>query len=148
MKYLIALVISLIACAANATNWTYTTFNAMAQQYETGPFVDYMQFDATRAGEYSFIAQGMKGIIGCSGRYCRSPGTQQVILSSVVLVDAAGTPIADVWATPAVTLAPGTYYLVVTGEGVGTGTALNSGNYRVEIILPAKVSRCRNDCDD
>ena len=130
------------ASLITTAEYTYASLGAPVTYGVTGPFEDIIHFTATAAGTYQVSAVGNTQIVGCSGRYCMSPGTLKATISSAQVQTAQGVPVATLSGTTAVALQPGDYILVVDGTGVGTKRYLNQGNFTVTIRAPAVVPSC------
>lgn len=130
-----------LSTVAATTNRTYTSFGAGIAYDVNGPFHDVIAFTVPRAGVYQVTVLGNTQIVGCSVRYCMSPGTLKATVSGAQVTSAAGAAIASVAVRTPVSLAAGSYLLVVDGAGVGTGRYVNSGNYTVTIWPPVVPPR-------
>ncbi|HEV7990857.1 MAG TPA: hypothetical protein VGP25_03485 [Gemmatimonadaceae bacterium] len=121
------------------TNVTYPTLGVATTYAVTGAFHDVIHFTVNASGAYSVRVIGNTQIVGCSGRYCMSPGTLKAIVSSAQLQTALGVPVADINVTASVPLTPGDYLLVVDGTGAGTKRYAGMGNFTVTIRAPVVV---------
>ena len=136
MKIIFALLLSCFGVGAHAADYVYTTFGLSAVYPVTGAFRDVIHFAAPADGAYTIDARGLTQRIGCTGRYCRSPGTFIATLSRTQLQTSLGTALVDMTGPTPVTLTAGAYMLVIEGLATGTGTAAGRGSYSLGIVAP------------
>ena len=119
---------------------------AVREYVVTGEQVDRVHFAVTGVAttRLRIVVKGLRRTIGCATRYCRSPGTQQAVIRSVVLHrPTSTTPVAN---SATVNLAAGNYLLEIIATGIGTGRYRGEGVYSVR-LFPIHAKRQTTDDD-
>lgn len=118
---------------------------AVREYVVTGEQVDRIHFVVTGVAttRLRIVVKGRRRTIGCATRYCRSPGTQQAVIRSVVLRGPTSTiPFKN---SETVDLAAGNYVLEIAAAGIGTGRYRREGVYTVRLFPIHATGRTSDD---
>lgn len=146
MRKLFGILLLQLPLVAAAADYEQSFAAGPRDYYVTGAQVDHVRFVVPEAGttRRRIAVVGKKRIVACATRYCRSPGTQQAVVNSVLFLGPTSTvPLAN---GVALDLEPGIHVLEIGAMGTGTGQYRNNGPYSV--TLSESVPTKRTSADD
>lgn len=145
MRNLLGFLILQLPLAAAGADYEQSIAAVSRDYYVTGSQVDHVRFFVPGAGttRQRIAVVGKREIVACATRYCRSPGTRQAVVNSVLLHGpTSAVPFAN---GVALDLEPGVYVLEIAATGTGTGQYQGNGPYSVTLFEPVPTRQTSGD---